>query len=415
MIDVQNEECSKYLDSLEPNAFHSCITDPPYELGFMGEDWDRSGIAFDPEFWSKVKRVLKPGAHMAVFGGSRTYHRIAVGIEDAGFEIRDSVDWVYGGGFAKSHDIGKAIDEHFGKKDEREPVGFKNNAAKKDGSMIERESYDGWRDNPGRWQERGRDPYERAPATEEAKKWEGWDTQLKPAKEPIVIARKPFDNTVAENVLKHSTGAMNIDDCRIDTEGESFHAPQSDPTNREGEVGTDLGFSENSVEKFQESQKASIERLREKGRWPANVILDPDMAKRLDEQSGIEASRYFKQIDPFFYCPKAKRSERDLGVENNDHVTVKPIELMSYLVRLLTPEGGRCLDPFAGSGTTGMSAVLEGVGATLVEMDSHYAEIANQRVQYAKDNYQRLRGRIYGDPSNNITNEQTEVNDHEFW
>jgi site-specific DNA-methyltransferase (adenine-specific) len=381
----------------------------------MGEDWDRSGIAFDPEFWSKVKRVLKPGAHMAVFGGSRTYHRIAVGIEDAGFEIRDSVDWVYGGGFAKSHDIGKAIDEHFGKKDERKPIGFKNNAAKKDGSMIERDSYDGFRKNPGGWEEHKRDPYERAPATEEAKKWEGWDTQLKPAKEPIVIARKPFDDTVAENVLKHSTGAMNIDDCRIDTEGESFHAPQSDPTNREGEVGTDLGFSENSVEKFQESQKASIERLREKGRWPANVILDSAMAERLDEQSGIEASRYFKQIDPFFYCPKAKRSERDLGVDNNDHVTVKPIELMSYLVRLLTPEGGCCLDPFAGSGTTGMSAVLEGVGATLVEMDSHYAEIANQRVQYAKDNYQRLREKIYGDPSNNITNEQTEVNDHNFW
>lgn len=455
MIDIQNEECSKHLDSLEPNTFDSCITDPPYELGFMGEDWDRSGIAFDPEFWSKVKRVLKPGAHIAVFGGSRTYHRIAVGIEDAGFEIRDTIDWIYGEGFAKSYDISKAIDNHFDENQEK--VGFKKGARRSDGSMIKRDSYEEDKDNPGGWEERGRDPYERSPSTDEAEEWEGWDTQLKPAKEPIIIARKPLEGTVAENVLKHSTGAMNIDGCRIGTDGEAFHVPQSDPTNREGEVGTDLGFSENSEQKFQESQKASIERLRERGRWPANVIFDPAMAKKLDDQSGTEltaggnvkqkerqdhqvygdywgttghesygdvggASRYFKTLGyhpedniGFFYCPKAKRSERDLGVENNDHVTVKPIELMSYLVRLLTPEGGRCLDPFAGSGTTGMSAVLEGVEATLVEMDSHYAEIANQRVQYAKDNYQRLREKIYGNSSNNITNEETEVNDHNFW
>jgi len=421
MTEVVQSECAKYLDSLEPNQFDSCVTDPPYDIGLMNKKWDRSGIACDPEFWRKVKRVLKPGAHMAVFGGSETYHRMAVGIEDAGFELRENLMWVYAEGFAKSHDVSKAIDKHFGKKDEREVVGFKNNAAKKDGSMVDRKSYGGdWVDNPSTWQERGRDPYERAPATSEAKKWNGWDTQLKPAKEPIVIARKPFEGTVAENVLEHGTGALNIDECRVEMpdDDEIRVGYEGGPGNALERWTRDWMDDEKQWEGYKDR---AVDKANDSGRWPANVIFDPVTAKHLDKQSGVDASRYFKQISyhvednpGFFYCPKAKRNERNLGADN-DHVTVKPIELVSYLVRLLNPKEGHTLDPFAGSGTTGMSAVLEGCEATLVETNEHYAEIAKQRVRYTKTNYQSLREDIYGDPSNNITNEQTEVNEHNFW
>lgn len=449
-VNITHSECSKRLDDLEAGSFDSCITDPPYELGFMDKEWDRSGIAFDPKFWEKVKRVLKPGAHIAVFGGSRTYHRIAVGIEDAGFEIRDTIDWIYGEGFAKSHDISKAIDEHFGKKDERKKVGIKDGARRKDGSVVGRESYEDWKDNPSTWQERGRDPYERAPATDEAEEWEGWDTQLKPAKEPIIIARKPFDGTVAENVLENGTGALNIDGCRLPTDEDTSRTVKKAGQ----EYSLDGGESNNFSYSEEEKQTGG----HDGGRWPANVIFDPVMAQALNGQSGTDltaggdvekkerddhnvygtywgtaehrsyedvggAARYFKTIDyhpedniGFFYCPKAKKGEKNRGVDGgNDHVTVKPVELVSYLVRLLTPEGGNTLDPFAGSGTTGMSAFLEGMSAELIEKDESYCEIARQRVRYTETNYQELRTSIYGDPANSITEEETEVNDHDFW
>lgn len=464
-VNVSHSECSERLEELDSEIFDSCITDPPYHYGsgnnksgskgFMGKEWDRSGIAFDPEFWKKVKRVLKPGSHLAAFGGSETSHRLKVAIEDAGFELRESIAFCYAEGFAKSHDVSKAIDKHFGKNNEREKLGLKDKASRKDGTMVDRESYGGeWKDNPSGWQERGRDPYERAPATNEAEKWEGWDTQLKPAKEPIVIARKPLEGTVAENVLEHGTGAMNIDGCRIPADW------KNDPNQR----GFGHGFvSGENEKKYDEESNVygdgeSFGWEPNQGRWPANVIFDPLMAERLDEQSGRDlkaggnvkeskreektnvygeykktsehksygdvggASRYFKTIryrpedNPgFFYCPKAKKKERNFGAKENDHVTVKPIELMSYLVRLLTPEQGVTLDPFAGSGTTGMSAVLEGVSAELIEKNEHYCEIARSRIKYAKENYQRLREEIYGNPSNSITGEQTEVNNHNFW
>lgn len=456
-VNVSHSECSERLEKFDSDSIDSCITDPPYHYsdgGFMGKNWDKGGIAFNSKFWKKVKRVLKPGAHLAAFGGSEQYHRLMVAVEDAGFDIRQNLSWVYAEGFAKSHDVSKAIDKHFGKKDERKKVGVKEGARRKDGSVVDRDSYEGWKDNPSEWQERGRDPHERAPATEEAEKWEGWDTQLKPAKEPIVIARKPLEGTVAENILEHGTGAMNIDDCRIETDWEN------DPNQRgfgHGFVfGEDEGKYDEESNVYGDGESFGWEP--NQGRWPANVIFDPVMAEKLDEQSGRNlkaggnvheskreektnvygeyektsehksygdvggASRYFKTIryraedNPgFFYCPKAKKKERNFGAEENDHVTVKPIELMSYLVRLLTPEGGRTLDPFAGSGTTGMSAVLEGVSAELIEKNEHYCEIARSRIKYAKENYQRLREEIYKNPSNSITDKQTEVNDHNFW
>jgi site-specific DNA-methyltransferase (adenine-specific) len=454
-VNVTCSECSKRLDELEEESFDSCVTDPPYHFdgGFMDKEWDRSGISFDPEFWKKVKRVLKPGAHLAAFGGSETYHRIAVAIEDAGFELRESVDWIYAGGFAKSHDVSKAIDKHLGKKDDRKRVGLKEKASRKDGSMIQRNTYENqWVDNPSGWQERGRNPYKTAPASDEAEKWDGWDTQLKPAKEPIIIARKPLEGTVAENVLKHSTGALNVDGCRIEAD---------DPPEN---VTTGEGFSKGKFMGNQGRGEGTIQgedwEMPNGGRWPANVIFDRPMAERLNEQSGDlsstrignpndpkrggdsdpvwgmsdgekthdfrdegGAARYFKTIRyhpednvGFFYCPKAKSKEKNWGTENgNGHVTVKPIELMSYLVRLLTPKGGRTIDPFAGSGTTGMSAVLESVDAEIIEKNENYCETARQRVRYAETNYQSLREDIYGDPSNNLTKEETEVNDHNFW
>lgn len=420
-VEIFQGECSELIGKLEENSLDACITDPPYETSFMNKDWDRSGIAFDPKFWEKVKRVLKPGAHLVVFGGSETFHRIAVGIEDAGFEIRDSIDWIYAEGFAKSYDVSEAIDEHLG--EERPIVGIKDGAQRADGSMVQRDSYKGDKDNPAGWQERGRDPYERAPATEEADAWEGWDTQLKPAKEPVLIARNPIEDTVAKSVLEHGTGALNVDGCRISPEG-------------------------------QETSE---------GRWPANVIFDSEMAQALDDQSGRDltaggsvkekkrddhevygeywgtsehesygdsggASRYFKTIGyhpldnpKFFYCQKAKRKERDIGcgegeeVEKNDHVTVKPIELMAYLVRMFVPEGGKVLDPFAGSGTTGVAATLENTDCMLVELGQRHADICEARVGWAQENALKLRREIYGDPSNQITKEQTKVHDHNFW
>lgn len=416
-VKVVHADSGKHLDKLEEESFDSCVTDPPYELGFMDKKWDRSGITFDPTYWKKLKRVMKPGAHVAVFGGSRTFHRVAVGIEDAGFEIRDTIDWVYGSGFAKSHKIDDAIKKHF----ERE----ERTNRKKENVELSKEKSE----------------------FEEVEKWEGWDTQLKPAKEPIIIARKPLEGTVAENVLNYGTGGLNIGQCRI---GYSDLTDVSkNPSLRDSIKGGNGGkiIAEEDEERFSVPD--------EDGRWPPNVIFDKFMAKKLDEQSGTDlsaggdikahenkdfntygkftgavdydsygdeggASRYFKVIDynpydniGFFYCPKAKRAERDLGCEN-DHITVKPIELISYLVRLLTPEGGEVIDPFAGSGTTGLACLLEDRNCLMIEMEKDYVSICEKRLKYTKDNYRDVSKMIYGDNKNSITKEEKTI-DHNFW
>ena len=404
-------DCIKKLKGLKDNSVDSVVTDPPYHLtawdmqpkkkykrknkGFMGKEWDGLGkdgigIANNPKLWKEVLRVLKPGGHLLSFSHSRTYHRQAVAVEDAGFEIRDQIMWVYGSGFPKSHNIGKKVEQY-----------------------------------------------------------EGWGTALKPAHEPIVMARKPFNGTVAKNVLEWGTGGINIDECRVGTDEIT--------TNGYG----DKGFV------AQEGYEPSTHQ----GRFPANIIFDEEAGKILDEQSGISKSspnkwegnnnapiygKYEKGIrqstfsdtggaSRFFYCPKASKKDRNEGMPEqvpqftgrprredgsviykethpeewaevmkgkprkektslaaseeilqptlkgtmNIHPTVKPTDLMAYLVRLVTPKGGVVLDPFMGSGSTGKGAIREGMDFIGIEREDEYMEIAKSRIQHeeGKHNY----------------------------
>ena len=393
-------DCLDKLKELEDNSVDSVVTDPPYEIGFMGKSWDDSGIANNPELWKEVLRVLKPGGHLLSFSHSRTYHRQAVAVEDAGFEIRDQIMWVYGSGFPKSMDISKQIDKKFGKLDEREVVGIKKNTY--DGSVrntdnhrspIEISLYGGWglADSP-------HNTPQTAPATDEAKKWSGWGTALKPAHEPIVMARKPLsEKTVGNNVLEWGVGGINIDGCRVGVE-------PTDPNHRHNPSMGNKG--KNSI--FGVGGHSG--NLQVEGRFPANIIFDEEAGKLLDEQSGISKSiggRIEKKIgwgefggngskeiidgqpgfgdvggaSRFFYCPKTSKAERNEGTDNN-HPTVKPTDLMAYLIRLVTPKGGIVLDPFMGSGSTGKAAVREGMEFIGIERENEYFEIAKSRIEY---------------------------------
>ena len=405
-------DCIKKLKGLKDNSVDSVVTDPPYHLtawdmqpkkkykrknkGFMGKEWDGLGkdgigIANNPKLWKEVLRVLKPGGHLLSFSHSRTYHRQAVAVEDAGFEIRDQIMWIYGSGFPKSHNIGNKLGEEY----------------------------------------------------------KGIGTALKPAHEPIVMARKPFNGTVAKNVLEWGTGGINIDECRVGTDEIT--------TNGYG----DKGFV------AQEGYEPSTHQ----GRFPANIIFDEEAGKILDEQSGISKSspnkwegnnnapiygKYEKGIrqstfsdtggaSRFFYCPKASKKDRNEGMPEqvpqftgrprredgsviykethpeewaevmkgkprkektslaaseeilqptlkgtmNIHPTVKPTDLMAYLVRLVTPKGGVVLDPFMGSGSTGKGAIREGMDFIGIEREDEYMEIAKSRIQHeeGKHNY----------------------------
>lgn len=355
-------QCQDVLKGFDDNTFDSIVTDPPYELGFMGKKWDASGIAFQVELWTEVLRVLKPGGHLLAFGGTRTYHRMACAIEDAGFEVRDCLMWLYGTGFPKSLNIGG-----------------------------------------------------------------GRGTALKPACEPIILARKPLVGTVAANVQQFGTGALNIDGSRI---GTTKDVPASVRRAPQGSAYGDLSKDPGTGSGWD----ANV------GRWPANVLLDEEAAAVLDAQSGSSTSRVGKPrgskkpgdgwgmtatgaeyadsggASRFFYVAKPSRKERDLGCDDlppksageatdreegtdglsspragagrtggarNFHPTVKPVELMRYLVRLVTPSDGVVLDPFVGSGTTGMAARLEGFSFVGIDMTPDYCEIARRRIEAA--------------------------------
>ncbi len=411
--------CLETLKTLETASVDSIVTDPPYELGFMGKSWDSTGIAYNVELWRECLRVLKPGGHLLAFGGSRTYHRMAAAIEDSGFEIRDQIQWIYGSGFPKSLDVSKSIDKGTGENLKRQlrftewmrstgitakqideatetqmgshytthptqpaiatadlfdklrhllpevPEEIERLVAERTG--IEWNAYKN-REVVG-FQKRGNSVNTdfmsggndiTAPATPEAVKWEGWGTALKPAHEPIVVARKPLISTVAANVLTHGTGALNIDGCRVGCGKE--------------------------------------------GRWPANVIHDGS-----DDVVALFPDR---KAARFFYCAKASKSERNAGLAHlvkgdspgllkmrqdgsldgnatapraNIHPTVKPLALMRYLVRLVTPPNGIVLDPFLGSGTTAVAATLEGFEWVGCEMTEDYWPIIKARVRWANE------------------------------
>jgi site-specific DNA-methyltransferase (adenine-specific) len=381
-MQVINSDCIEAMKAMADNSVDSIVTDPPYELGFMGKSWDSSGVAFNVEVWQEALRVLKPGGHLIAFSGSRTYHRMAVAIEDAGFEIRDQIMWVYGSGFPKSMDISKAIDK---------ASGFV-------GDVIGTEKVDIGMQGGSMHAGRSRNVIEReiTAISGEAKQWQGWGTALKPAHEPIVVARKPLIGTVAENVLTHGTGALNIDGCRIGTE-------QTTTTIKDLSQAHGNKFGVGGIEYPKMGEK-----LNPPGRWPANVILDESQAAALDKQRGVTDSalrtgqrtgkdlgtygRFEGQSDVvmghndtggasrFFYVAKASKKERP-NVNGVAHPTVKPMALMQYLVRLVTPPNGTVLEPFAGSGTTIEAALNEGFNVIGIEMTDEYLPLIMSRIE----------------------------------
>jgi DNA modification methylase len=375
------------LPTLPDNSVDSIVTDPPYELGFMGKKWDSSGIAYSVELWQQCLRVLKPGGHLLAFSGSRTYHRMVVAIEDAGFEIRDMISWISNKTFPKSLNIGKAIDKAAGAK--REVIGKHSPPAGKSAVMTGSRTVT----EAGFWARGDTDVDITAPATDEAKHWDGWGTGLKPTVEPIVMARKPVEGTIANNVLKYGTGGINIDGSRISTEdsfGGGAKGSSGFAADYDGEgwtPGSDLG------------------------RWPANVVLDPYTAQLLDEQSGLQVrgNAGSKQVTDFrfmgeskgkqkliqgvtdkggasrfFYVAKASKRDRNEGIDLNNHPTVKPTTLMEYLIKLVTPPGGVVLDPFTGSGSTGKAAILQGFDFIGIEMTEEYLPIIEGRLKHAE-------------------------------
>lgn len=389
---IQVGDCVELMAELDECSVDAIVTDPPYGLEFMGKDWDSMGHGSAQQAWHRrwadqAIRVLKPGGHLVAFGGSRTYHRMASAVEDAGFEIRDQLQWLYGQGFPKSLDVSKAIDKAAGV--DREVVGRYASPEGTSGNLGSRQFGSG-------------EPKDglysiTAPATPEAQRWAGWGTALKPAHEPIVLARKPLVGTVAANVLEWGTGALNVDGTRIATDDLVWNHP---PTSNFGSA-TPGGYA---------GPSRATPAL---GRWPANVILDKEAAATLDEQSGNRPgmsdqrdlqhtpSNYFGAdkhpgerrgfndqggASRFFYCAKASRRERNEGAYvlniKNSHPTVKPVALMRWLVRLVTPPGGLVLDPFAGSGTTGIAAALEGFRFVGMEQNPAYAAIAEARIAH---------------------------------
>jgi len=402
-------DCLEEMKELGKNSVDSVVTDPPYALAFMGKDWDslkpEEYQEFSREWGERALRVLKPGAYLLAFSGTRTYHRMVIGLEDAGFEIKDQIDWLYGSGFPKSHDISKAIDKEKGKYEEGDELPSSRKTKGDLGFQTQKKTASN-------------------PQTQEAKKWDGWGTALKPAHEPIVLAQKPREGTYAANVLEYGVGGLNIDGCRIKTKGEKPRGSgnEAEGTNAYGDFG---GLEGESI-------------TPDEGRWPANVILNPKSAEMLDGQSGVSKSTggitregHFKRThgefegsstahegglgdeggaSRFFYCAKAHKLERNAGLEDleektvqeyrsirsergkgydeaskakNDIATLKPINLMRYLVRLVTPPDGTVLDPFAGSGTTGCACEIEGFDYILIEKRERFAEvIAPRRCEY---------------------------------
>ena len=356
------------LAAMAPDSIESVVCDPPYEINFMCRGWDSSGVAFDPEFWALCLRVLKPGGHLIAFGATRTHHRIWCAIEDAGFEVRDTLQFLFGSGFPKSLDVSKSIDKAAGA--EREIVG-----------KIEAPASGGYQRGQNNWETAT--GVRTAPATDAAKQWDGWGTALKPAFEPILLARKPLAGTVAANVQEFGTGGINVDACRV---GTSKDVPASPPKDREwqrskgaerGRTADTSGFDPNV------------------GRWPPNVLLTDDAAAELAEQNA-KAPRYFPT---FKYQAKASRKEREAGCEGlpgkhvrNHHPTVKPLALMQWLCRLVTPKGGRVLDPFMGSGTTGAAARIEGFKFTGIELMPDHFEIARARIEHFASEVADARG-----------------------
>lgn len=434
------------LEHIEPNSIDSVVTDPPYELNFMGKGWDNVGVSFQPDTWKRCYEVLKPGGYLLAFGGSRTFHRIAVAIEDAGFEIRDTIMWIYGSGFPKSMNIGLAVDKKNGVES---PVVGQNQGILKKQAKDLREGHRKIVDSLNNGAENRNNGFKTVSADikEAQNEWKGWGTCLKPSFEPIIVARKPLNGTLVDNVLTYGVGGLNIDECRVPMSKVDFN----EITNK---------ASKNPVNnyKYNESKKYGDYKLdiatlpNEQGRFPANTILTYDetdyeevcggfpqskgassqnnysngsiyRGQSLQESSTkLEGYREWYNDDSasrYFYCAKSSKKDRNEGLDKfetktkvfngksnnssknikdvekrfttqckNNHPTVKPTELMQYLIRLVTPNGGTVLDPFNGSGSTGKATMYEnrernkGYKYIGIELTEEYLPIAKARIEY---------------------------------
>jgi site-specific DNA-methyltransferase (adenine-specific) len=455
-VTLHHGDCLDVLRSLPDASVDSVVTDPPYGLEFMGKAWDsfteradtqtqtdtwgaattaipgsayastlprftgKQGASLKPfqdwcEAWAtECLRVLKPGGHLLAFGGTRTWHRLACAVEDAGFEVRDSIAWLYGSGFPKSLDVSKAIDKAQGATGTYgEPKSAAHAGWIDRGRMRGDEGEEGWQ-RPWMQDEGAVSNAARRylPGSTEAQAFAGWGTALKPAFEPVVVARKPIQSTVAANVLAHGTGALNIDACRIEhRDAADLATSQAKNPGRSDTVTSGVY----GAGRPQQSVNTS-------GRWPANVVLDESQATALDEQSGESSSvanvrkragtsagngetlnRYAINEDNaggfndtggasrFFYVAKAPASERP-RVNGTAHPTVKPLDLMRWLVRLVTPPGGTVLEPFAGSGTTVEACIIEGFQCIAIEREADYLPLIRQRIDRRRDPVEALRG-----------------------
>lgn len=425
-VTVHEGDCLDVLPTLPDQSVDAVITDPPYELAFMGRAWDSSGIAFNTAVWTECLRVLKPGGHILAFGGSRTWHRLACAIEDTGFELRDSIAWLYGNGFPKSLDVSKAIDRGRDDRtailrvtawlaDARDQAGLTNQqidavfgfdgmarhwttqlatasvpplhhwerlrellcfGGEMDDEVQRLNDRKGTEGNPRVDRvvsERGwNEVYQSdrhvlnpgTPVLDEATQWKGWGTALKPAFEPIVVGRKPLTGTVAATVLTYGTGALNIDACRTPA-GQDYREKCASV------VGLD---SNRNGDAYGEWTGARVDSAHVAGRWPTNVVLDGLVARELDEED--RASRFFPV---FRWEAKASSSERP-RVADVSHPTVKPLALMRWLVRLVTPPAGVVLDPFLGSGTTAQAVRAEGFRCIGIEREPSYIELIRARL-----------------------------------
>jgi site-specific DNA-methyltransferase (adenine-specific) len=484
-IDIRLGDCLEVLKTIPDNSIDSVVTDPPYGLGFMNKEWDspeklraltqresdrsaerkaegksptdapfsksvppglaikgaKEGKWFQEwcELWAvECLRILKPGGHILSFSAPRTYHRMATAFEDAGFEIRDQLMWVFGSGFPKSHNIGKAIDKIEG--NEREVVGRK--IQRVDGTTRNLQPNGGFmKENVKTKPSDGYIDIEK-PGSDNSERWEGWGTALKPAHEPIVMARKPLsEKSIAENVLKHGTGGINIDGSRIPFEDTQNAATNPKFRKENNYKMPEPGQESNGAVKFTSSNNE----YDTSGRFPANIIFDEEAGQLLDEQSGTSKSGFNPKANKkqykggvfgggetnettgytdkggasrFFYCPKAAKSDRNEGLDDfekkksgigstyagnqktsnisgnpdrqtdpkaNHHPTVKPTDLMRYLINLVTPPNGTILDPFMGSGSTGKAAVRCGVNFIGIEKEQEYMDIASARIEHEQN------------------------------
>ena len=398
-VTIHHGSMLDWLATYDGPLFDSCVTDPPYHLtsivkrfgganaaeakvgatgayarasrGFMGKEWDGGDVAFRPETWRAVYDKLKPGAHLVAFSGTRTYHRMACAIEDAGFEIRDQLQWLYGQGFPKSHDVSKGIDRQLGVEDQREITHYKGQGP--------RSMFDGGKPRP-------------------ASLWNGWGTALKPACEPICLARKPLsEKSIAANVLKHGTGGINVDGCRV-----GMDKIETRLATRESGGGQAFGCGG-----VGQSVKSGVVHT---GRWPANILHDgsdevlagfPDTGAGSDaprnNRADADANVQFTSAPNglrisqghadnggsaarFFYSAKAGPLDR-IGAT---HATVKPVDVMRWLCRLVTPPGGLILEPFAGSGTTGIAAMAEGFDCTMIELEADHVADIERKLAYLR-------------------------------